>query len=264
MKLNATAFRLRKLRVVDPVVIAHDAENGVSPRAHDVRPLLGRVAVRSADHAREDGCLIDAKLRGTLVEVEARRFVDAEHRLAAAMPEVDVVEVDLEDLVLGHARVEQHRQNDLGDLAAPCPLLREKARPDDLLIDRRAAGGDSVSAYVLEESARDSDRIDADVMVKANILGGQERARYVIRHFCNRHWRSGAPVHAVERCHAHRRRMRLRDDDGGRAPRVVDELARQTPVEDEDVDRERREDEKHDDGDRNNRSSKPSRKLMRA
>ena len=82
---------------------------------------------------------VDAQLRGTLVEVEPRRFVDAEDRLAAAVAEVNVVEVDLEDLVLRHARVEQHGQDDLGDLAAPRPLLREEARLDDLLIDGRAA-----------------------------------------------------------------------------------------------------------------------------
>src|SRR5207248_9475901 len=136
------------------------------------------VAVRRADHAGEERGLVEAELLRTLVEVEARRLVDAEHRLAAAVPEVDVVEINLQDLVLRHARVEQDGQRNLHELAAPRPLLREEARLDDLLVDRAAALGDAVRAEVEPERAGHADRVDAEVVAKANVLRGDERVRH--------------------------------------------------------------------------------------
>ena len=259
-EFDVATLRRRELRVGDPVVIAHHAEDGVAAGAGDVGPLLGRVAIRRADHAGQHRRFVDAQLRGTLVEIEPRRFVDAEHRLAVVVPEVDVVEVDLEDLVLRHARVEQHGQDDLGDLAAPRPLLREEARLDDLLIDRRAARGDAVRAQIREESARHADRIDADVMMKADVLGGEKRVRDVRGNRLQRDRRRDAPVDAVERGHAHRRAARGGDDDRRRAPGMVHELAREPAIQDEEVDAKRFADDEDDDCN----GCKPSRKPLHA
>ena len=224
------------LRVVDPVPVAHDREDGVAPHADDVRPLVGRVAVRRADHAGEQRGLVEAELLRTLVEVEARRFVDAEHRLAAAVPEVDVVEVDLEDLVLLHPRVEEDRQRDLHELAAPRPLLREEARLHDLLVDRAAALGDAARAEVEPERAGHADRVDADVVAEAHVLRGDERVRHEARQRRERHRRRDAPVDAVERPDALRRAARTGQKNGRRAPGVAHQLARETPIEDEKID----------------------------
>ena len=219
--------------------VVHDREDGVAPGADDVGPLVGGVAVRGADHAGEERGLVEAELLRTLVEVEARCLVDAEHRLASAVAEVDVVEVDLQDLVLRHARVEQDCQRNLHELAAPRPLLREESRLHDLLVDRAAALGDAARAEVEPERAGHADRIDADVMVEPHVLGGDERVRHEARQRRERHRRGDAPVDAVERPDAPRRAAPAGQKDGRRAPGVAHQLARETPIEDEKIDRRR-------------------------
>jgi len=152
------------------------------------------------------------------------------------VPEVDVVEVDLQDLVLLHPHVEQHGQDHLGDLAAPGALLGEEARLDDLLVDGGAALGDAAGTYVGEESASHADRIDAEVMVEAHIFRGQEGVADVARQRLQRHRRRGPPVDAVEPRYFAAAAGGDGDDGGRLTPGVAHQLARKAVIEDEEID----------------------------
>jgi hypothetical protein len=213
----------------------HHGEDGVAPRARE----LGAFLVRCADHRREQRRFVDAQLPRRFLEVEARRFVDAEDGQAAVMAEVDVVEVQLEELVFRQARVEHHRQDRLDELPPPGALVREEALLHDLLRNRRAALRDAARAHVREERAEDADRIDTDVAAEAHVLRGDEGIDDVLRQVVEQHRRRDAPPAAIEahdlalgaRC-ARRNHRRL-------APVARCELARDAAIHEEEVERQR-------------------------
>src|SRR5207253_3359534 len=149
--------------------------------------------------AGEHRRLVDAKLRRQFVEVKPRRFVDAQYRLPAVVTEVDVVEVDLEDFVFRKTGIEQNRQDDLNELALVGAFLRQKARFDDLLIDRASALGDAACAKVAEKRASHADRIDPRVVPEAYILSGQKCVRDVIGKAVDREGWRHPPVDPVKR-----------------------------------------------------------------
>src|SRR5438046_9347 len=79
--------------------------------------------------------------------------------------------------------------------------------------------------------------MEAHVMVEPHVLGGDERVRHEARQRRERHRRRDAPVDAVERPDALRRAARTGQKNGRRAPGVAHQLARETPFEDEKIDR---------------------------
>ena len=153
------------------------------------------------------------------------------------MTEIDVVEVDLEDLILRHSRIEEDGENDLDEFAFPGPLLRQKARLHDLLIDRAPTLCDSAGAQIGEQRACHSDRIDAKVVVKTDILCGNERFRHIVGQGGQRDRRRDPPVDAVKRSDLVRGCGGT--NHGGLPPCVIHELVRQAAIEHEDVDGQR-------------------------
>ena len=100
----------------------------------------------------------------------------------ALVPEVDAVQVHLEDLVLGVAVVDLIRERDLAQLASHRRLVRlvgiEHGVADQLLGDRRGARG-SLAGHVDPCRAERRQRIDARVLVEVDVLGRQERLHHV-------------------------------------------------------------------------------------
>src|SRR5687767_10695946 len=107
------------LVVTDPAAVAHDGQDGVAPTAREIGPLLRRVAVRRANHCREQRRFIETERTRSFVEVESRRFIDAENRRAVVMAEVNVVKIQLQEIVLGKASIECEGQRAFDDLASP-------------------------------------------------------------------------------------------------------------------------------------------------
>ena len=130
------------------------------------RPAVGRVVVVGrVDQRRESSTLLHRERAGRLLEVRARRGLDA----VGTPSEVDRVEVALEDLLLRLLTLDLERQDRLLELAAPGALLREVEDLDVLLRDRRRALR-VTAARVVERGPQDAPRVDALVRVEAAVL----------------------------------------------------------------------------------------------
>ena len=95
-----------------------------------------------------------------VAEEAARGGVDA----VGAAAEIDAVEIELEDLVLGEAPLERQRQDALADLAAEGAAVGQEDVAGELLGDGRAAlrPAAAFDSRTLTR-AGDADRIDADM-----------------------------------------------------------------------------------------------------
>jgi hypothetical protein len=99
-----------------------------------------------------------------------------------AAPEVDRVEVALEDLVLGQVAVDLDRDDHLAQLAVEGAVLGEEVVLDVLLGDRRPAALDVGAAHGLPHRAGDAAWGDPGVGVEVAVLGGDDRALHGHRH----------------------------------------------------------------------------------
>ena len=192
---------------IGEAVVGHRGE-------HELRPLLGAVEVlgrreprRRLDQAGEQRGLGQRHALRRLAEVALRRRLDA----VGAGAEIDAVEIELEDLLLGELVLEPDRQHHLLQLARHRALLRQEEVLGQLLGDGRAALRDAASQHVGDHGAHEAERVDAVVRVEPPVLDRQERLRQVGRHLLERdrgaaHLAAVGEHAAVERDDLHRRR----------------------------------------------------------
>jgi hypothetical protein len=127
----------------------------------------------SGEHRR----LGDAQRQGVLAEVVERRLLDA----VAVVPEVDLVQVEVEDLVLGERPLHARGEDPLADLPAQLPLLREQEVAARLLGDGGGAGEMAPREERLDARARHAHVVQALVPVEVGVLGGEEGVAHVRR-----------------------------------------------------------------------------------
>ncbi len=99
------------------------------------------------------------------------------------MPEVDLVEVGLEDLLLVVLRFEGYREGGFGGLALERTFGGEVAVFDQLLGDGAAALLDLAGQDVLEQGAGDRDAVEPDVLEETGVFGGEQRPPHPLRQF---------------------------------------------------------------------------------
>ena len=152
----------------------HAAARGSVGVRHRVQDL-GRL-----DQPGEQRGLPDRELlRIGLAEVPLGRRLDA----VSTVPEVDDVQVALEDLVLRHLVLEPDREHGLADLRLEVALLGVSHRVlDELLGDGRPALLDLARVEVLEQRARRALVVDATVLVEAAVLDREHRVDQVLGH----------------------------------------------------------------------------------
>ncbi|CAH1659347.1 hypothetical protein BOSEA31B_11857 [Hyphomicrobiales bacterium] len=160
----------------------------------ELGPLLGRFGIavrrqprRGLDQAPEHRRLRDRHRTRRLVEVALRRRLDA----IGARAEIDAVEIEFEDLVLGVGPLQPERQNRLLDLAGGRALLRQEQVLGELLRQGRAALRHTAAAQIGDERAGDADRVDAEMLVEALVLDGDEGLGQIGRNFADG---NGAPA----------------------------------------------------------------------
>ncbi len=96
--------------------------------------------------------------------------------------EIDAIQVELEDLVLGVFVLEPERQQRLLNLPGEGALVGEEEVLRELLGDGAAALDDVAGAEIGEGGARQPPGIDAEMAVEAPVLGGDHRRRQIARH----------------------------------------------------------------------------------
>src|SRR5579859_7793647 len=132
-----------------------------------------------------------------LVEVTLRGGFDA----VALIPVVDLVQVHLQDLVLGEFFVQLIGQDDLARLAGEGDLLallgREDHVADELLGDGRGPGLAGAAAGQ-ERRTESRTQVDAAMLVKERVLGCQRRVDQVLGDFAQGNHRALAAIGVVE------------------------------------------------------------------
>src|SRR5439155_21578757 len=118
------------------------------------------------------------QLPGGLAEIALRCRLDA----IGAGPEIDPVEIELENLGLGELTLEPDRQHGFLQLAPDRALPREEQIFGELLRDGRAALRDAAAQNIGDDGAGKADRIEAAVAVEAAVLDRDEGFRQMRRH----------------------------------------------------------------------------------
>ena len=176
---HAQRRRARRLRLRggQAPLLLHEREDEVPPLPRAVG-MAPRVVVRGPLQQRgEERALGHGQLRGGGAEVVPRRGLDA----LGPVPEVDVVQVQLEDLVLPELALDLRGHPHLEQLARQRPLAGGDALREDV---PRQLHGDGAEALVVAARAHVGPGraphprpVHAAVAVEALVLHGEERPR---------------------------------------------------------------------------------------
>ena len=108
----------RGLGGVDRAPLEHRREHDIASRARPIEVAIRRVPVGRADDAGEERHLGGREVAELFAEVELCRFRDAEDAFRAALAEVDLVQVQLQDLRLRVATLGDDGHHELDRFAA--------------------------------------------------------------------------------------------------------------------------------------------------
>ena len=186
---------------------------------HPVAPLDGAVllaerivVVRRLRQGREIGGLRDRQLVHRLVEVEQRGRGDP----VGAQAQINLVQVELEDLLLGVGALDLERQQRLLDLALERDLVGQQEVLGDLLGDGGGAlraAARAIALHIEQAGADDAAEVEAVVLVEVLVFGGEEGVDHHLRHGLDRNVEAAlrrifGDQRAVARMHArHHRRL---------------------------------------------------------
>ena len=142
--------------------------------AHHVLLALGRkvrvggqgIDRRGVGDAGQQGGLVGGQLGGLLAKIAGAGVTDA----VVAVPKIDGVDVQLQDLVLGTGVLQAESHEYLRDLAGEAFFLGEKQIFCHLLGDGAAALVQAAGAQVVDRRPQDGDGVDAAVLRKAVVL----------------------------------------------------------------------------------------------
>ena len=168
--------------LVDHPFVEHGVEHRLAAEGGHVGVATGVGGLGGTDQAGQVGGFGEVELGDVLAEVGPG---GGAHPVGAP-PEVDEVEVALEDLLLLELLLELHRQHRLLDLAGDGALGGEVDELHVLLGDRGAALLDGVALDVAPRGAGDAGGVDAPVVEEVAVLGGQDRGDEHLGHLLER------------------------------------------------------------------------------
>ena len=180
---DARPPRLPLLRLGDEALLAHPRQHDVAARERAVEVRPRRQRRRRARQPGDERALREVQLLRRPAEQMPRHRLDA----VDAGAQIDAIEVELEDLLLGQLAVDHQREHRLANLAAVGLLVREEERPRQLLRQRAAALDRARRAEVADDGAAERDGIDAGMRVEAVILDRDERVLQVLGNLAERH-----------------------------------------------------------------------------
>ena len=147
------------MKPLSTIDLMHDA--GAAARGFDIggRRIIGR----RLDQPGDDRRLAQAEPVGAMAEEGAAGGIDA----IGAAAEINPVEIELEDLVLGEFALKRERQHRFPDLAAEGAAVGQEDVAGELLGDGRSALAPAAGLEPHLERARDADRVDAEMAAEA-------------------------------------------------------------------------------------------------
>ena len=166
--------RLFRLLGGDAAILEHAPEDPVAAAFGGGRITVGVVIVGCLGKGREKGRFRYRQFVEGLVEVVEG---GGDHAVGP-VPQVDLVEIEFEDALLGERLLHPKRQDRLLDLAVQGNLVAEKEVLGHLLGDGRRADQSAARAEVSDVGdggADDAQHVDAGMGVEVLVLGGQER-----------------------------------------------------------------------------------------
>ena len=159
-------------------------------RDHVVHHLVGAVGrgvgiarrvepARRPDQPGDHGALEQGQPGGRFVEIALGGGIDP----VTSGTEIDAVQIDFEDLVLGEAVFEPQRQQHLAHLAREGPVRAQEQVLGELLRDRAAALENLAGAEISRGSTQNADRIEAEMAAEPVVLRRDDGVGQVGRHF---------------------------------------------------------------------------------
>jgi hypothetical protein len=161
--------RLRLL-AADVLLLGHAVEHVVPAQQRALRVLDRALADRALRGASDEGRLLERQVLHRLAVQEAAGRLDA----VVAVPEVDLVAVEGEDLLLREVLLDLEGEDDLLDLALGGLLRREEQQPRELHRERREALAVAAGAQVGDRRPRHPPRVDPDVLPEVGVLDGHD------------------------------------------------------------------------------------------
>src|SRR5262245_52674424 len=161
----------------DRPIFTHPAKHIGEPLLRPCRLPVGAVVVRPLGHTRQQRPFLEDELLGRLAEIAAGGEFDA----PGAAPEIDRVEIKLENLILTERPFDPRRYDHLADLALVGEVIANQQVLDDLLGDGRATLRAAGLSEVADEGADQAALVDPLVLVEALVLGGDEGVAHLLR-----------------------------------------------------------------------------------
>ena len=179
----------RRVLVRDIAVGGHALDHPVPALDGGLALAEGVVVVRALGQGGDVSGLGDGQFVDRLAEIVERRGGDAVQVAAGRQgAEEDLVEIELEDLVLGEGRFHPQRDQRLADLALVAALVADEEVLGDLLRDRRGALlAGTAGAEIDHDGAHETLGIDARMPVEILVLGGEESLDHELGHGLDRH-----------------------------------------------------------------------------
>ncbi|EHJ62675.1 hypothetical protein NSU_0187 [Novosphingobium pentaromativorans US6-1] len=156
-----------------PAIADHLVQHPVAPLKRALGMLLAAVDFRRARQDRKESRLAERQLIDVLVEISARGGLHAERTTAQR----DLVEIELEDLLLGQHAFDAAGQHHFLQLAGDRVLVANQNVLGDLLGDSRATLGALTAAVlgdVVDHRARKAAEIDAAMGPERAVLRREE------------------------------------------------------------------------------------------
>ncbi len=178
----------------DVAVRDHLSEHAIA-RLHGPLGMLVRrgVAVRRADDARQKRRLAERNVVNVVIEVCQRALGKTVDPKAAAVAQINLVGVELENLLLGKAVLEFERHHGFGQFPPPGALRAEEEAARQLHRQRAGALGPSVVPQIGPSGAHDANQIETRMLEKTLVLG---RKQGLLQYFGNVFKADASPLFA--------------------------------------------------------------------
>ncbi len=187
---HAQRFRLIFLRLFfgDVAVLGHAAQHPIAPLDGLLLLLEGMVIVGSLGKGSEIGHLVDTQLVKGLAEIVESGGRDA----IGVQAEENLIEIELEDLVLGEGLLDALGEERLLELALGGLLARQKEVFGDLLgngggANQLAAAAAHAGLQVHHNGATDALPVQAGMVIEVLVFGRQESRNHLLGHGADRH-----------------------------------------------------------------------------